>query len=398
MIAPPPALDVPLVDLEGLAEDLRRRELARLSGDEARRPFNLARGPLVRAALLRIAAQEHTLLVNLHHIISDGWSMGILFHELASLYGAFCLGAPSPLPELPIQYADFAVWQRERLSGERLDAELGFWRHQLAGIPESLELPFDHPRPAVESFRGANEPFTPPAELSRTLAALTRRRGATQSMTLLAGFTALLGRLARQEDVAVGLAIANRTRREVEGLIGFFVNTLVVRTDLSGMQGFAQLVGQVRETALASYAHQDLPFERLVEELQPERNLSRNPLIQVMFGYQNFPRAEAEVRGLTLSPPDEDKVAGGTAKFDLTLFLFEDGGQLQGTLEYNSEIFEAATMRRLLRSFETLLAAAVADPETPVAFLPLLGAAERHQLTIEWNDSASAYPADASLQ
>jgi len=188
------------------------------------------------------------------------------------------------------------------------------------------------------------------------------------------------------------------SRREIEGLIGFFVNTLVVRTSLSETQGFAQLVGQVRETALASYAHQDLPFERLVEELQPERDLSRNPLIQVMFGYQNFPRAEVEVRGLTLSLPDEGKVAGGTAKFDLTLFLFEDGDRLQGTLEYNSEIFEAATMRRLLRSFETLLAAAVADPETPVAFLPLLGAAERHQLTREWNDSASAYPADASLQ
>ncbi|HEX3526901.1 MAG TPA: amino acid adenylation domain-containing protein, partial [Thermoanaerobaculia bacterium] len=398
VIAPAPSFEVPRVDLEGLAEDPRRRELARLSGDEAQRPFNLAQGPLVRAALLRIAAREHVLLLNLHHIISDGWSMGILFHEVASLYGAFCLGAPSPLPELPIQYADFAVWQREWLSGERLAAELDYWRRQLAGIPESLELPLDHPRPAVESFRGADEPFTPPVELSRSLAALTRRRGATQSMTLLAGFTLLLGRLARQEDVAVGQAIANRTRREIEGLIGFFVNTLVVRTDLSEMQGFAQLVGQVRETALASYAHQDLPFERLVEELQPERNLSRNPLIQVMFGYQNFPRAEVEVRGLTLSLPDEAQVAGGTAKFDLTLFLFEDGDRLQGTLEYNSEIFETATMRRLLRSFETLLAAAVADPETPVAFLPLLGAAERHQLTREWNDSASAYPADASLQ
>ncbi|HSU81329.1 MAG TPA: amino acid adenylation domain-containing protein, partial [Thermoanaerobaculia bacterium] len=398
VIAPAPSFEVPLVDLEGLAEDLRRRELARLSGDEARRPFNLARGPLVRAALLRIAAREHTLLVNLHHIISDGWSMGILFHELATLYGAFCQGAPSPLPELPIQYADFAVWQREWLSGERLAAELDYWRRQLAGIPESLEMPFDHPRPAAESFRGATETFALPAELARSLSALTRRRGATQSMTLLAGFTALLGRFAGCEDVAVGMAIANRTRREVEGLIGFFVNTLVLRTDLSGTPGFAQLVGRVRETSLASYAHQDLPFERLVEELQPERSLSRNPLIQVMFAYQSFPRAEAEVRGLTLSLPEEGKVAGGTAKFDLSLFLFEDGDHLTGALEYNSEIFEAATMLRLLRCFESLLAAAVAGPETPVAFLPLLGAAERHQLAREWNDSASAYPATASFQ
>ncbi|HSK79159.1 MAG TPA: amino acid adenylation domain-containing protein [Thermoanaerobaculia bacterium] len=398
VIAPPPAIDVPLIDLEGLADDVRRHELARLSNDEARRPFNLARGPLVRAALLRIAAQEHTLLVNLHHIISDGWSMGILFHELATLYGAFCQGAPSPLPELPIQYADFAVWQREWLSGERLAAELDYWRRQLAGIPESLEMPFDHPRPAVESFRGATETFALPVELARALSALTRRRGATQSMTLLAGFTALLGHFAGREDVAVGMAIANRTRREVEGLIGFFVNTLVLRTDLSGAPGFAQLVGRVRETSLASYAHQDLPFERLVEELQPERSLSRNPLIQVMCGYQNFPRAEAEVRGLTLSLPEEGKVAGGTAKFDLSLFLFEDGDHLTGALEYNGEIFEAATMLRLLRCFESLLAAAVADPETPVAFLPLLGAAERHQLACEWNDSASAYPATASFE
>ncbi|HEY2736863.1 MAG TPA: amino acid adenylation domain-containing protein, partial [Thermoanaerobaculia bacterium] len=398
VIAPAPAFDVPLVDLEGLAEDLRRRELARLSGDEARRPFNLDRGPLVRAALLRIAAREHTLLVNLHHIISDGWSMGILFHELATLYGAFCQGAPSPLPELPIQYADFSVWQREWLSGERLAAELDYWRRQLDGIPESLELPFDHPRPAIESFRGANKPFAPPVELSHALAALTRRRGATQSMTLLAGFTSLLGRLARQEDVAVGMAIANRTRREVEGLIGFFVNTLVVRTDLSGRQGFAELVGQIRETALASYAHQDLPFERLVEELQPERNLSRNPLVQVMYGFQNFPRADAKVRGLVLSPPEDTGLTARTAKFDLTLFLFEEGGLLWGSLEYNGDLFDATTIQRLLAHFERLLAAAVAQPETAVALLPLLSEGERHQLAREWNDTVTAHPAGASLQ
>ncbi|HEX3527644.1 MAG TPA: amino acid adenylation domain-containing protein, partial [Thermoanaerobaculia bacterium] len=400
VVAPAPAFDVPLVDLEGLgslSDDALRLELARLSGDEAQRPFDLARGPLIRAGLLRLAEREHTLLVNLHHIISDGWSMGILFYELATLYGAFAQGAPSPLPELPIQYADFSVWQRKWLSGERLAAELDYWRQQLAGIPESLELPYDHPRPVVESFRGSTQSFTLPAELARGLSALSRRGGATQSMTVLAGFTALLGRFAGREDVAVGMAIANRTRREVEGLIGFFVNTLVVRTDLSGLPSFARLVGRVRETALASYAHQDLPFERLVEELAPERDLGRNPLIQVMVGYQNFPRAEAEVRGLTLSLPDEGKVAGGTAKFDLSLFLTEDGDRLQGALEYNSEIFEAATIRRLLRSFESLLAAAIAPTETPVAFLPLLGAPELHQLAHEWNDATTVYPT-ASLQ
>ncbi|HEX3525994.1 MAG TPA: amino acid adenylation domain-containing protein, partial [Thermoanaerobaculia bacterium] len=401
VVAPPPVFDVPLVDLEGLAEDPRRRELARLSGDEAQRPFNLAKGPLVRAALLRIAARKHTLLVNLHHIISDGWSMGILLRELATLYGAFSQGAPSPLPELPIQYADFAVWQREWLSGERLDAELGFWRRQLAGIPEALELSYDHPRPAVESFRGRALSFALPPALVRELTALTRRQGATLSMTLLAGFKALLARYSGREDLALGVAIANRTRHEIEGLIGFFVNTLVFRTDLGGAPGFARLVARVRETALAAYTHQDLPFERLVEELQPERDLSRNPLVQVMYGFQNFPRADAKVRGLVLSPPEAPEDIGltaRTAKFDLTLFLFEADGQLWGSLEYNRDLFEATTIQRLLAHFERLLAAAVAQPETAVTLLPLLSEGERHQLAREWNDTVTAHPAGASLQ
>ncbi|HEY2738874.1 MAG TPA: amino acid adenylation domain-containing protein, partial [Thermoanaerobaculia bacterium] len=398
VIDPEPDFRLPRVDLAALPEASGRAELIRLSRDEVQRPFDLARGPLFRATLIRQEAREHTLLVNLHHVISDGWSMGILFAEIAALYGAFCQGAPSPLPELPIQYADFALWQRELLQGERLDAELEYWRGQLAGIPEILDLPADHPRPAVDSFRGAQRPFTLPTSSVRALTGLTRRHGATRSMTMLAGFQALLGRYARQDHVAVGMAIANRTRHEVEGLVGFFVNTLVLHGDLAGSPGFGCLLDRVRETALAAYTHQDLPFERLVEELQPERVSNRNPLIQVMFGYQNFPRTREEVQGLVLSIPEESAIGTGTAKFDLTLFVLEEGDRLQGALEYNSEIFEVATIQRLLTHYESLLSAAAAEPEVPIERLPLLTPAERHHLVREHNDTASAWPATASLQ
>jgi pristinamycin I synthase-3/4 len=391
VIAPEADLPVPLIDLAASGG-----ELERLTGEEAWRPFDLARGPLVRAQLIRLGAREHSLLVSLHHIISDGWSMGILFRELAALYEAFSQGRPSPLAELPIQYADFAVWQREWLREERLEAQLDYWRRQLAELPGTLDLPFDHPRPAVESFRGGSQSFDLPAALVRELTALTRRRGATLSMTVLAGFRSLLARYAGQEDVPVGVAIANRTRREMEGLIGFFVNTLVLRTHLSGSPGFGELIARERDTALEAYTWQDLPFERLVEELQPERNLSRNPLIQVMFGYQNFPRTEIEVRGLTLSSPEAEAMDAGTAKFDLTLFLFEEAGRFRGTLEYNSDLFEPATVRRLLGHFENLLSAAVADPGRPMELLPLLSAAEMHQLATEWNAGVAA--PDVSLQ
>jgi amino acid adenylation domain-containing protein len=395
VIAESPELTVPLIDLEHVPQ---RAEPGRFSQEESLRPFDLARGPLFRAALVRLAPREHTLLVNVHHVVSDGWSMGILFRELATLYGAFAAGDPSPLPELPIQYADFALWQREWLRGERLAAELDYWRQRLAGIPESLALPFDHPRPAVESFRGGMVPFTLPAELVRPLSALARRHGATLSMAMLAGFTTLLGRYAGREDLAVGMAIANRTRREIEGLIGFFVNTLVARADLAGSPGFARLLARTRESALAAYAHQELPFERLVEELQPERDLSRNPLVQVMFGYQNFPQPAMEVRGLTLAPPEHGQAIARTAKFDLTLFVFEEGDRLTGSLEYNGELFEATTLHRLAGHLESLLAAAVADPQEAVTRLPLLSAAERHQVEVEWNDAGSVYPREASLQ
>ncbi|HEX5717560.1 MAG TPA: condensation domain-containing protein, partial [Thermoanaerobaculia bacterium] len=383
-IDPRPSFQVSLVALDALAEEILQAELTRLSSAEAQRPFDLSRGPLLRAVLIRQRAREHTLLVNIHHIVSDGWSMGILYRELVTLYDAFTRDEPSPLAELPIQYADFAVWQRDWLRDERLEAQLDYWKHQLAGLSGTLELPCDYPRPAIESFRGGRQTFDVPRALVADLTQLTRRCNATPSMTVLAGFQSLLARSSGQDDIAVGVAIANRTRREIEGLIGFFVNTLVLRSDLSGRPGLGPLLLRVRDTALEAYESQDLPFERLVEELQPERSLGHNPLVQVMFAYQNYPRAAAEVRDLVLSPAQEGWTDTGTAKFDLTLFVYEQGDRLHGMLEYNSELFEAATIRRLLGHFETLLGAAVADPESPLALLPLLAAAERHQLLVEW--------------
>ncbi|HSF43042.1 MAG TPA: non-ribosomal peptide synthase/polyketide synthase [Thermoanaerobaculia bacterium] len=400
VISPPGTEILPRVELGSLPPERARGELRRLAAEERLRPFDLARGPLFRATLAGLGAEDHTLLVSLHHVIADGWSAGILNRELVALYGAFAEGVSSPLPELPVQYADFAVWQRQWLQGDVLRAQLDYWESQLADLPEMLELPCDHPRPSVERFRGATVSARLSAALGRGLGALARGSGATRSMAVLAGFSALLARAARREDLPVGMAIANRTRREIEGLIGFFVNSLVLRNRVplgTGEEaGFAAFLGRVRETALDAFAHQDLPFEKLVEELHPERDLGRNPLIQVMFSWQSFPRSEARIQGLTLSPLDGDGGTTGTSKFDLTLFLHEQDGEILAVLEHNSDLFEAATARRLLGHLETLLAAAVAAPESPVAELPLLSAAERQQLLREWS-SGAVFPAEESL-
>jgi non-ribosomal peptide synthetase component F len=296
------------------------------------------------------------------------------------LYGAFAAGRPSPLPDLPLQYADFAAWQRAWLSGERLAAQLDYWRAQLAGL-EPLALPTDHPRPSVQGFRGATLPIELGAELTEALKALGRREGATLFMVLLAGFQALLGRYTGQDDVAVGSPIANRTRSELEGLIGFFVNSLVLRADLSGDPGFRALLGRVREATLGAYAHQDLPFEKLVEELQPARDPARNPLFQVMFALQNAPAPPLELPGLTLSTLELDV---RTTRFDLELYLWEDVGRLNGLLVYDADLFEPATAGRLLRQFRTLLEGIVADPERRLSELPLASAVELEQL-VAWS-------------
>jgi amino acid adenylation domain-containing protein len=389
VIQPAAPFVLTVVDLSGLAEREREAVALTLTGEETRRPFDLARGPLLRAVLLRLAESDHVLALTMHHIVSDGWSMGILVREVTALYKAFAEGRPSPLPELPVQYVDFAAWQHAWLHGEVLENEISFWRRQLAGLPPRLELPTDRPRPAAQSFRGASRQVRLSAELTRQVQGLSRREGATLFMVLLAGFQALLARYSGQQDFAVGTAVAGRTRVEIERLIGFFVNTLVLRGDLAGEPSFRELVGRVRQTAVAAYSHQDLPFEKLVQELSPERSLAQTPLFQVMFILQNAPVECLEIESLRLWPVNG---AGTTAKFDLTLAFVERDGGLSGAIEHATDLFDAATIDRLISHYERLLTAALAAPELMASELPLLTAAERHQLLAEWNDAVVALP------
>jgi hypothetical protein len=352
--------------------------------EDAHRRFDLTKGPLLRANLLRLGETEHVLLLTIHHIISDGWSVGVFVRELAALYEAYTAGRPSPLQELSIQYADFAAWQRDWLQGERLEEQLSYWRAQLSDAPPLLELPTDRPRPPVQSYKGAHETLVLCESLSRSLKELSRREGATLFMTLLAAFSTLLYRYSGQRDILLGTPIANRNRAETESLIGFFVNTLIFRTRLSEQMTFRELLCQVRETALEAYAHQDLPFEKLVEELQPERSLSHSPVFQMMLDLQNAPMRDLELQGLRLTPlPFDSRMA----KFDLVLTVGETDGRLSGQLEYNTDLFDGGTVRRMARHLEHLLETAVSNPDEQVSRLPLLTDDERHQILFEWNDT-----------
>ncbi|MDZ7286756.1 MAG: amino acid adenylation domain-containing protein, partial [candidate division KSB1 bacterium] len=371
VIAPTLQFRLPLIALENWPESARAAEVLRLSREEALQPFDLVHGPLLRARLLRLAAEEHVLLLTLHHIIADGWSMGVLVREVAQTYTAALAGKEPGLPELPIQYADYAAWQRQWLSGEVLQKQLAFWKEQLAGHTEVLELPTDRPRPPLQTFHGAVEKVTFAPELLHSLQTLSQREGVTLFMTLLAAFQTLLHRYTGQPDILVGSPIANRTRAETENLIGFFVNTLVLRADFSGNPTFRELLRQVRERCLGAYAHQDLPFEKLVEELQPVRDLSRSPLFQVAFILQNAPMQKLELPGLTLSPLE---TAATTAKYDLTLTMAEGQDGLHAWAEYNTDLFNAETITRLLGHFETLLQGIAREAEQRVSYLPLLPA------------------------
>jgi amino acid adenylation domain-containing protein len=394
VIAPPREVSLDALDLGPLSADEREAAVQREAAAEAQRPFDLAAGPLVRARLLRLTDDDHVLLFTLHHVVSDGWSLGILVREVAALYEAFAEGAPSPLPELAIQYADYAAWQRRYLSGEVLDRQLAYWRDALRGAPQAIDLPSDRPRPPVPTYRGAHVPVHLPAPLARSLAALSRGAGVTLYMTLLAGFYALLGRYSRQDDIAVGTPIANRTRTETEGLIGFLINTLVLRGDLSGDPTFLELVGRVRGAALGAYAHQDVPFERLVEHLKPERDLSRSPLFQVMFALQNTPLAPVRVTGLSLRGV---AAPSGTSKFDLTLTLEEGDDGITGYLEYAEDLWDEATVRRMAEHYRTLLEGAAADPKRKVSDLPVLPRAERQTVLVDWNATKTPFRDDARL-
>jgi hypothetical protein len=322
------------------------------------------------------------MLLTMHHIVTDGWSVGVLIRELTTLYDAYRRGKASPLPELPIQYADFAEWQREWLRGAVLDEQLGYWREQLAGSSGVLELPADHARPPVQRYRGASLTVALSEELTRGLRELSQREGVTLFMTLLSSWQTLLARYSGQWDLNVGTPIANRTRGEVEGLIGFFINTLVLRTQLKPEASFREQLQQVREVCLGAYAHQDVPFEMVVEELQPERDLSRTPLFQVMFILQNAPLGEIETpAGLKLEPL---AVEPETTQFDMTLTLTETETRLLAWCNYRTDLFEEATIARMLKQWQVLLAAAVADPEQWLAALPLWQSeAERRQFE-EW--------------
>jgi amino acid adenylation domain-containing protein len=382
---------VPLIDLRDVPFEARESKTQQLAAEEVQRPFDLRRAPLLRVALLRLAEEEHVLLLTLHHIISDGWSVRVLVRELSELYGAFTRGESSPLAELTLQYADYGVWQREQLQGARLDQELSYWREQLAGAPQVLELPLDHARPAVQSYRGAQCSLELPAELVSELRKLSRREGVTRYMVLLAGFFALLARYTGQRDLLVGTPVANRTRVETEPLVGLFANTLVMRARLEDGPSFGELLKRVREAVLGGQQQQAVPFERVVEELQPERDLSRTPLFQVMFVAEEEAAGRGwELPGLELRA---ERVETGTSKFELTLFVEEQGasGGLRVTAEYNTDLFAVESMERMLRHYRRLLESAVADSGVRVAELALLEEAEREQLLVGWNQTASGY-------
>ncbi|HEY6320474.1 MAG TPA: amino acid adenylation domain-containing protein, partial [Thermoanaerobaculia bacterium] len=387
---PPAPLPLPLVDLSGLPPGRREAAAHRLLDSAAGRSFDLAAGPVLRSLLLRLEPREHLLLVAVHHIAADAWSLGLLLRELSALYAAYRRGEQSPLPELPLQYGDYAAWQRGWLRGDLLAAQLAWWRQALAGAPPLLDLPTDRPRPARQSFRGARLVHRLTPALGEGVRALGRTQGATGFMIHLAVFQALLGRISGQQVVVVGTPIANRRHAELEGLIGFFVNTLALAGNLAGEPLFAEHLARVRETALGAYAHQDLPFEKLVEELDPRRSLAHAPLFQVLLSARDMPAAAAAVLpGLELAPLG---TALGAAKFDLTLEIGA-GESVDGygaELEYNTDLFDRATAVRLLRHFETLLAGALADPAARVGELPILSPPERAQLLREWNDTAPA--------
>jgi len=368
---------VQIVDLKALSATEREVQAQTLATQEAQRPFDLECAPLFRVTLLQLEEEEQILLLTMHHIISDGWSMGVLLRELAALYKAFAAKEPSPLPELPIQYADFAIWQRDWLQGEVLASQIAYWKEQLADAPPLLTLPSDRPRPLEQTFRGATQVFELSEALTTALKALSQQEDVTLFMTLLAAFKVLLSRYTGQDDVVVGSAISNRNRAEIEGLIGFFVNTLVLRTDLAGNPSFKTLLRRVRETTIAAYAHQDLPFEKLVDELQPERSLSHNPLFQVMFQLRNAPMPSLQLDKLTLTPVEVEQ---GTTQFDLSFDVTELARSLQVSVEYSTDLFDSSTIRRMFAHFQTLLTAIVANPEQCIERLSLLTPDEQQQL------------------
>ncbi|NEO77386.1 non-ribosomal peptide synthetase [Moorena sp. SIO4G3] len=399
IINPPFELQLPIQDLSGLTSSEATTKLQQLLQQENEQRFNLEVDPPIRAQLFKLGTTKHILQITLHHIAGDGWSVTVLPKELSAIYTATLFDKPSPLPELPIQYADFAVWQRNYLQGETLETQLNYWKQKLLDLPQ-LQLPTDHPRPPVETFNGASIPIKIPAALTSKVKQLTQKQGTTLFMTLLAAFKILLSRYSGQESIAVGTPIANRNRREIEGLIGFFVNSLVMYTDLGGDPSFTEVLNRVKQTALEAYGHQDIPFEKLVEELQPERSLSQNPLFQVMFAVQqeeNFqpsfslPNLEVELGW------ERWMVDLMTVRMDMELHLWPVGEEIKGFCVYNQDLFEAETISRMLSHYENLLSAAVETTEQPISKLPLMTQLELDRILVEWNNTKTDYPTDKCI-
>ncbi|HKQ77025.1 MAG TPA: amino acid adenylation domain-containing protein, partial [Blastocatellia bacterium] len=386
VISPPFALRLPLIDLEEFPDVEREAVAARLAAEEARKPFDLAQGPLLRASLVRLGIEDHALLFTMHHIVSDAWSTGVLIKEVVALYDAFCLDSPSPLPELPIQYADFAVWQRQWLQGEALKSQLDYWQGQLGGKLPDLNLPTDHPRPPSPSYRGAGAVFSLSPELSQALVNLCRREGVTLFMTLLTAYKVLLYRYSGQGDIIVGSPISNRGRVETEGLIGFFVNTLALRTDLSGNPSFRESLSRIRNVSLGAYTHQDLPYEKLVAALELEREMHRQSIYQVWFVLQDAPMPMLSLPGLSVSALP---VSVGVAKMDLVLAMWGDASGIGGSFQYDMDLFEPETINEMILDFEAVMKAATAAPELKILDIPLPGG-ERYSLAGKAFDNQDA--------
>ncbi len=382
LIVPTSTLELRQIDLSHLPQLERESEAVRLATEESRKPFDLMRGPLLRPLLLQLEAEQHIALLTMHHIVSDGWSMGILIRELGALYAAYSAGQSSPLPELPLQYADFTTWQTERLRGDRLESLLAYWKKQLGGNLPVLQLPTDRPRSATLSFKGGVQAFALSPALSHSLDVISKQEGATMFMTLLAAIQLLLQRYTGQDDIPVGANIANRAHREIEGLIGFFVNNLVLRGDLSGNPTFRVLLRRTREMTLGAYAHQEVPFELLLEALQPERKLN-TPLFQVMFVMQNTPTPPLELPGLILEPFE---LIDEQSAFDLTFFAKETERGIVGWLEYNSELFNTTTISRMLEKLQILLAEIAANPDQRIESFSTGAAEESRQLIYAFNE------------
>ncbi|MGB7922996.1 MAG: condensation domain-containing protein [Pyrinomonadaceae bacterium] len=376
LISPYQPIDLPVVDLREFPKAEREAEAKRLASQELKRVFDLSRDVILRPLLLRMEGNDHILLLTMHHIASDGWSLGILSRELFALFKAFDKGQPSPLPELPVQYADFALWQRENLQADGLERQLAYWKRQLSGSLPFLNLPADWPRPPVPSFRGGQEQIVLPKELTEALKNLSEREGVSMFMLMLAAFLVLLYRYTYQESLTIGSPIANRSRRELEGLIGFFANTIVMSTDMSGNPTFLELLRRVREVATGAYAHQDLPYEKLVEALQPERDQRYNSLFQVVFAFQNVP-AMGTTRRAEFRPLD---IESDVARVDLECYVWEDAGSLHVRFVYSTDLFNASTIRRMLGQYQTLLDQINEHPEVRISRIQLLPTDERERV------------------